>query len=206
MWFQGPQKIVEDPETGLVGADFCSQIKKRLFTFRYHVEQPIYINMIQEPATRLASWYYFIRFNEGHIREMSDSDRYRVSNYYRPQTKLREGNVFTGVCDSVRGGVCLPAPRGVSAPGGGSWSQGGLLLWGGGLSALGGCLLLGGSAPGGPGPRGGVCPMGGAWWRPPDGHCCGRYTSYWNAFLFFHVDPCKVSCFSHPILHIFSEH
>ena len=26
--------------------------------------------------------------------------------YYRPQTKLRQGNVFTGVCDSVhRGGV-----------------------------------------------------------------------------------------------------
>ena len=25
-------------------------------------------------------------------------------HYYRPQTKLREGNVFTGVCDSVQGG------------------------------------------------------------------------------------------------------
>ena len=24
--------------------------------------------------------------------------------YYRPQTKLREGNVFTPICDSVRGG------------------------------------------------------------------------------------------------------
>ena len=20
--------------------------------------------------------------------------------------------------------------------------------------------------------------------RPPDGYCCGRYASYWNAFLF----------------------
>ena len=187
-----------------MGADFCSQIKKRLFTFRYHVEQPIYINMIQEPATRLASWYYFIRFNEGHIREMSDSDRYRVSNYYRPQTKLREGNVFTGVSDLFKGvascsqggacsqgGVCwgVPGPRG-SAPVGG----GGCLLWEGVCSWE-------GSAP-----RGGVCPRGGAWWRPPDGHCCGRYASYLNAFLFFHVDPCKVACLSHPILHIFSEH
>ena len=37
-----------------------------------------------------------------------------------------------------------------------------------------GCLLRGGSATG-----------GGAWWRtPPDGYCCGRYASYWNAFLF----------------------
>ena len=33
---------------------------------------------------------------------------------YRPQTKLREGNVFTGVCDSVHGG--------------GAWSQGGCLV------------------------------------------------------------------------------
>ena len=37
-----------------------------------------------------------------------------------------------------------------------------------------------------PGP-GGSGPGGSARWRPPspqDGHCCGRYTSYWNAFLF----------------------
>ena len=27
-------------------------------------------------------------------------------------------------------------------------------------------------------------PGGGAWWRPPEGYCCGRYTSYWNAFFF----------------------
>ena len=26
-------------------------------------------------------------------------------NFYRPQTKLREGNVFTPVCDSVHGGA-----------------------------------------------------------------------------------------------------
>ena len=31
--------------------------------------------------------------------------------FYRPQTKLREGNVFTGVCDSVHRGV--PGPGGV---------------------------------------------------------------------------------------------
>ena len=54
-----------------------------------------------------------------------------------------------------------------------------------------------------PGPRGGLVrggclvpgrgvwsrgvpdPGGGAWWRSPrDGYCCGRYASYWNAFLF----------------------
>ena len=202
MWFQGPQKIVEDPETGLVGADFCSQIKKRLFTFRYHVEQPIYINMIQEPATRLASWYYFIRFNEGHIREMSDSDRYRVSNYYRPQTKLREGNVFTGVCDSVHGMGVPSCSQGGVCSWGGAWSQG-VCSCGGGCLLWEGVCSWGVCSRGGPG---GCLPPGGCLVETPDGHCCGRYASYWNAFLFFHVDPCKVACLSHPILHIFSEH
>ena len=38
----------------------------------------------------------------------------------------------------------------------------------------GGCLV-----------RGCACSGGCACWRPPpDGHCCGRYASYWNASLF----------------------
>ena len=37
----------------------------------------------------------------------------------------------------------------------------------------GGCMVPGGLL------------RGSAWWRPPpqDGYCCGRYASYWNAFL-----------------------
>ena len=66
---------------------------------------------------------------------------------YRLQMKLREGNVFTGVCDSVHRGV--PGPGGVWSWEGGTWSQG-----------------VPGGAP------------------PPDGYCCRRYASYWNAFLF----------------------
>ena len=46
--------------------------------------------------------------------------------YYLPQTKLREGNVFTGVCDSVYKGA--------------AWTQG--VAWSGGL------------VPGGSGPEG----------------------------------------------------
>ena len=34
----------------------------------------------------------------------------------------------------------------------------------------GGCLVRGGVPDGDP--------------RPPNGYCCGRYASYWNAFLF----------------------
>ena len=47
----------------------------------------------------------------------------------------------------------------------------------------------GGSGPEGvPGPGGGGClvPSGVPGGDPPDGYCCGRYASYWNAFLFFY--------------------
>ena len=65
------------------------------------------------------------------------------------------------------------------------WGHGGLLkgglLWGGASSGVvwsRGCLLCGVPAPEG------VCedPLPKA-----DGYCCGRYASYWNAFLFKHV-------------------
>ena len=72
---------------------------------------------------------------------------------YHPQRSC-EGYVFTGICLSTGG-------------------------------------PLGGSAPGGPGPGGGGAWSGGVGIPacteadPPgkDGYCCGRYASYWNAFL-----------------------
>ena len=62
--------------------------------------------------------------------------------------------------------------------------QGGLLL--GGVPTPGGC------SPGRSASGGGACSKGGLLWKgggvetPPkaDGYCCGRYASYWNAFLF----------------------
>ena len=55
---------------------------------------------------------------------------------------------------------------------------------GGGVSAPGGVVCSWGVSA-----SGGVCSMGLLWGvpggDPPDGHCCGRYASYWNAFLFF---------------------
>ena len=104
------------------------------------------------------------------------------------------------VCAWTWGEGLLPggSALGVSAPGGSAPGGGGLLPVG---------LLLGGLLPGGSAPRG-VCSRGGLFqggclllgWcllpgvvsqhalrqRPPpgrDGHCCGRYASYWNAFL-----------------------
>ena len=74
------------------------------------------------------------------------------------------------------GGV--PGPREVPGPGGGAWSRGG-------VPGPRGCLVWGGAWSWG----GGAWPQGGAWSGvpgrdPSDGHCCGRYASYWNAFLF----------------------
>ena len=73
---------------------------------------------------------------------------------------LGQGNIFTPVCHSVHSG--------------GAWS-------GGGSSGPGGCLVLWrGLLPGVvPGPGGCLVETP----RPPDGYCCGRYASYWNAFL-----------------------
>ena len=86
-----------------------------------------------------------------------------------PATKLGQGNIFTGVCDSVnRCGVCSGGGC-VSAPGG-SAPRGVCLLLG--VSALAvsadwwGLLPGGGSAPWGVCSRGMSAP-GGAWWRPP---------------------------------------
>ena len=67
---------------------------------------------------------------------------------------LGQGNIFTPVCHSVQSGGVL---QGGVLPGG-AWSRG---VPGPG----GGCLLPG--VPGG----------------DPPGYCCGRYASYWNAFL-----------------------
>ena len=68
--------------------------------------------------------------------------------------------MFLQVSVCPRGGTCS---RGCLA--GGAWSRGG--------------LVPGGSGPGGVLSRG-VCLVE----TPPDGYCCGRHASYWNAFLF----------------------
>ena len=93
-------------------------------------------------------------------------------NYYRPQRSC-EGYVFTGVCLSTGGVTVGCLVRGVPGPGG---------------------CLVGGSASAG---------WGGGWYPtcteadPPgrDGYCCGRYASYWNAFLFLLLFLHLCSCF-----------
>ena len=112
---------------------------------------------------------------------------YRPS-FFTPVNEVCKGYVFTGVCLSTGGCACswgggcdcsqgvpafgggVPGPTGVPAPRG-AWSRG---VWSGGWVP----------APWGSGLRGvpdGDSPMPPI---PPDDLCCGRYASYWNAFLF----------------------
>ena len=88
--------------------------------------------------------------------------------FLTPATKFGQGYIFTGICHSVNGGGLLLG--GLPGPGG---------------CLVQGCLLLGGLLPVGVSAPGGVYSRGAARWRPPpDGHCCGQYAFYWNAFLF----------------------
>ena len=78
------------------------------------------------------------------------------TDFYRPETKLRKGYVFTPVCHSVHRGGCLPqCMLGYTPPQEADTPQ---------------------EAETPPGSR--HTP------READGYCCGRYASYWNAFLF----------------------
>ena len=77
----------------------------------------------------------------------------------------------------VPGGACL---------GGGAWSRG-VWSWEG---------LLPGVVPA----QGGACDRGCLLWGvsdgdPPDCYCCGRYASYWNAFLFEEKVRCIPPCY-----------
>ena len=112
--------------------------------------------------------------------------------------------IFSEACvkNSVQGGCAIPAciaggiPACLAAGGctipaclaaGGS-APGGCLVWG--VPGLRGCLVRGGAW------SGGVCLRGCLVEKPPrsrppgtehpprDGYCCGRYASYWNAFLY----------------------
>ena len=69
----------------------------------------------------------------------------------------------------------MPAARGVPA------FRGGCLVWGEGVCSG------GVPAPG----EGGL--LGGLMETPPDGYCCGRYASYWNAFLFIYQNKIPLS-------------
>ena len=117
--------------------------------------------------------------------------------YYRPQTKLREGYVFTGVCDSVQaGGWVSQHALQVSRPTPGGEVEGSGL---GGLQAHtqgGNCGVCPGGSPGphsGEGGSPGLHPgvsrptPGGVSRHTPTptatGYCCRWYASYWNAYL-----------------------
>ena len=88
---------------------------------------------------------------------------------------LGQGNMFTGVCLSTGGCLFL---QGVPVLGGACSRVGWYLFWRG--SCFWGTCFQGEPAPGR-----WCLVLGGPGGDPPDGYCCGRYVSYWNAFLFY---------------------
>ena len=89
---------------------------------------------------------------------------------YRPQKKLRKGNVFTPICQSFcsrGGGACVA---------GGIMAGGDMYGGEGGLGWQRACVMR-------------ACVAGGGVRGRRDALCNGQYASYWNAFS-------SVSCFS----------
>ena len=144
-----------------------------------------------------------------------------ISFIFTAATKLGQGYIFTGVCDSVhRGGHAWLPGRACVVAGGCAWLPGGMHGCWEHVWLLGVCMVAGGHAwllggvhgcQGMHGCRGacvavgvrgcGVC----AWWQ--GGACVGydeirsmsgRYASYWNAFLFNILK--KVNLVSHCVV------
>ena len=97
---------------------------------------------------------------------------------------LGQGNIFTSVCQEFcsRGGCLLLGGclvRGGLVLGGAVWFRGEVPAPRGCL--VGGVLVRGAQTPHSRGKLRGIRPSPPP---PPDGYCCGRYASYWNAFLF----------------------
>ena len=126
-----------------------------------------------------------------------------VNIFYRPQLLLRKCNVFTRMCQEIcpQGGTCMAgAVHGGGMPERGTCMAGvacvagwhawsGACVTGGGMREMGGMCGRGTWVAGGMhgrryawqgGVRGGG--GGGVMHGRRDGHCCGRYAFYWNAF------------------------
>ena len=86
-----------------------------------------------------------------------------------PRGKLR--GLAGGGLQAHTQGVSSPTPEGVSRP-----TPGRVPALGGVSRPTPGGACLGVPAPGG-------SARGGGLWKPPNGYCCERYASYWNAFL-----------------------
>ena len=96
----------------------------------------------------------------------------------QPRGKLRGTWSRPQPRGKLRGILSRPTAKGDVK---GDLARGWSLLWGG--------LLWGGACSGGvPVLGGGVPALEGMWRDTPtcDGYCCGRYASYWNAFLLYY--------------------
>ena len=86
----------------------------------------------------------------------------------RPKTRGVSRPSPRGISRPIPRGVSRPSPRRVSRPSPRGISR--------------------------PTPRGDCVSQHGLRQTPPDGYCCGRYVSYWNAFLFLNNLLTETSC------------
>ena len=102
--------------------------------------------------------------------------------YYRPQQSW--GKVIFSQASSILstwGEGCVVSQHALQVVSEHAWQQG--VLSQHALQVVSQhALQQGGTWSGGP-LQGGLLPGGTGGDPPPDGHCCGRYASYWNAFL-----------------------
>ena len=124
-----------------------------------------------------------------------------TNTFYCPQMKLRKGNVFTPVCHSVHNGMSAPVYAGIHTPpwadtpwtdtplsrhspgqtSPGRHSQEDTSPWQTPLLWADTPLWV--NTPSRQTPPMADTPEADTPQTLTDGHCCGRYTSYWNAFL-----------------------
>ena len=74
------------------------------------------VHLYTNYANQVKDIFYFTQTNSKYSLRSGSRNSVGAS-FYRPQTKLREGNVLTCVCQSVRGGVVPPPPNHTPSPG-----------------------------------------------------------------------------------------
>ena len=111
--FSGIWRVHDTSRTRGIAAAISRMISRLMHNVSLHyitLRDPVYI--IKEIDTDCLT-KQFTKWNSCPLYSSSETyySLFHVSIfYYRPQSKLREGYVFTGVCHSVNGGgVCIPA-------------------------------------------------------------------------------------------------
>ena len=78
---------------------------------RYQCSSFLFLKNILE-LTEVSDYLHFIDISIYILPSCEYIATHLMLIFYHPQTKLREGYVFTGVCDSVQGEACMAMGEG----------------------------------------------------------------------------------------------